>query len=252
MLLRRITQHVKEQNWFAVLIDFVIVVFGVFMGFQVQQWNQERGNQKLEQQYLERLLADVEESIERTNETRLNVIEINRKTGLILETFRSCHLSVAHQDEFAKGIFDIAKISPSSYVTGTIEEMLANGSFSLLQSSELRDVLNDIISDAREEHIIFPLIHDTALDGFSQITRHIVFLIEGPTIDVDDIGWENIEFDMESMCQDKSIHSAVSSIRMRGHEALYFHNKALEVFAEAKSILENEIDQHDGEKAAVQ
>jgi len=30
MLLRRITQHVKDQNWFAVAIDFFIVV-DVFM-----------------------------------------------------------------------------------------------------------------------------------------------------------------------------------------------------------------------------
>ena len=27
MLLRRITEHVKDQNWFAVALDFVIVVF---------------------------------------------------------------------------------------------------------------------------------------------------------------------------------------------------------------------------------
>ena len=32
MLLRRISQHVKDQNWFAVAIDFVIVVLGVYIG----------------------------------------------------------------------------------------------------------------------------------------------------------------------------------------------------------------------------
>ena len=31
MLLRRITKHVKDQNWFAVFIDFLIVVVGVFI-----------------------------------------------------------------------------------------------------------------------------------------------------------------------------------------------------------------------------
>ncbi|MEO0452473.1 MAG: hypothetical protein AAFZ74_19325 [Pseudomonadota bacterium] len=40
MLLRRITKHVKEQNWFAVGIDFVIVVIGVFIGIQVANWNE--------------------------------------------------------------------------------------------------------------------------------------------------------------------------------------------------------------------
>ena len=31
MLLRRITKHVKDQNWFAVVLDFAIVVAGVMM-----------------------------------------------------------------------------------------------------------------------------------------------------------------------------------------------------------------------------
>ncbi|MBK8198165.1 MAG: hypothetical protein IPK75_07315 [Acidobacteria bacterium] len=39
MLLRRMTQHVKAQNWFAVALDFVIVVTGVFLGIQIGNWN---------------------------------------------------------------------------------------------------------------------------------------------------------------------------------------------------------------------
>lgn len=32
MLFRRISKHVKDQNWIAVGIDFLIVVFGVWIG----------------------------------------------------------------------------------------------------------------------------------------------------------------------------------------------------------------------------
>jgi hypothetical protein len=39
LLLRRITRHVERQNWFAVAIDLVIVVVGVFIGIQVSNWN---------------------------------------------------------------------------------------------------------------------------------------------------------------------------------------------------------------------
>jgi hypothetical protein len=42
MILRRITEHVKTQNWFAVGLDFVIVVVGVFIGIQVANWNAMR------------------------------------------------------------------------------------------------------------------------------------------------------------------------------------------------------------------
>ena len=61
MLLRRITQHVKDQNWFAVFLDFLIVVLGVFMGLQVQNWAGEQGRRQLELNYTERLHSEVME-----------------------------------------------------------------------------------------------------------------------------------------------------------------------------------------------
>ncbi|MEJ2258263.1 MAG: hypothetical protein P8X98_14975 [Woeseiaceae bacterium] len=60
MLLRKITMHVREQNWTAVLIDFVIVVVGVFVGLQVQDWNEFRKDRNEEQQLLVRLLEETE------------------------------------------------------------------------------------------------------------------------------------------------------------------------------------------------
>ena len=42
MLFRRVAHHVKEQNWTAVAIDFIIVVVGVFIGLQVANWNDAR------------------------------------------------------------------------------------------------------------------------------------------------------------------------------------------------------------------
>ena len=42
MILRRIKAHVEKENWFAVGIDFAIVVVGVFIGLQVANWNEVR------------------------------------------------------------------------------------------------------------------------------------------------------------------------------------------------------------------
>ena len=64
MLLRRITQHVKDQNWFAVAIDFAIVVFGVFIGLQVANWNEARGDRAAEARYLLSLDQDMKETID--------------------------------------------------------------------------------------------------------------------------------------------------------------------------------------------
>lgn len=59
MILRRLTEHVKAQNWFAVAIDFVIVVLGVFVGLQVQEWSGRRADHARERQLLENMRADL-------------------------------------------------------------------------------------------------------------------------------------------------------------------------------------------------
>jgi hypothetical protein len=42
MILRRVIEHVRGQNWTAIWIDLVIVVVGVFIGIQVANWNEDR------------------------------------------------------------------------------------------------------------------------------------------------------------------------------------------------------------------
>ena len=59
MISRRIAEHVKSHNWFAVAIDFVIVVVGVFIGLQVQEWNTARQARARGQTYSARLTDDL-------------------------------------------------------------------------------------------------------------------------------------------------------------------------------------------------
>ena len=62
MILRRIAEAFRRQDWFTVCIEVLIVVFGVFIGLQVDDWNNHRNERQMERQYLERLLADAESS----------------------------------------------------------------------------------------------------------------------------------------------------------------------------------------------
>jgi len=63
MLLRRIIEHVRTQNWTAIAIDFVIVVVGVYIGIQLDNWNDARANTAKEQVVLAAILDDVEEDL---------------------------------------------------------------------------------------------------------------------------------------------------------------------------------------------
>ncbi len=63
MLLRRVIQHVKTQNWTAVALDFIIVVVGVFIGIQVANWNDARADNSRIERRLENLADDLRADI---------------------------------------------------------------------------------------------------------------------------------------------------------------------------------------------
>ncbi len=60
MLLRRVTENVKAQNWTAVAVDFVIVVTGILIAFQITNWNEARHDRRDEQRYLAELAVNLE------------------------------------------------------------------------------------------------------------------------------------------------------------------------------------------------
>ena len=68
MIFRRISQHVRDQNWTAVGIDLVIVVVGVFIGIQMSNWNAdrlERAQQRLVEQRIQGDIEQIGRTIER-------------------------------------------------------------------------------------------------------------------------------------------------------------------------------------------
>ena len=58
MILRRLTQSLKAQNWTAIWIEFVLLVLGVFLGIQAANWNEQRREHALETEYITRLQRD--------------------------------------------------------------------------------------------------------------------------------------------------------------------------------------------------
>ena len=59
MIFRRVKAHIEKENWFAVFIDFLIVVVGVFIGIQVANWNEGQQNRTEEKELLLRLHQEV-------------------------------------------------------------------------------------------------------------------------------------------------------------------------------------------------
>ncbi|MGB3627656.1 MAG: hypothetical protein WA989_17640 [Henriciella sp.] len=60
MILRRLTNALRKQDWFTVLIETLIVVLGVFLGLQLGNWNAAHADRNREMQIVSDMLADIE------------------------------------------------------------------------------------------------------------------------------------------------------------------------------------------------
>ena len=81
MILRRISENVRSQNWFTVAVEFVIVVVGVFLGLQVQDWNEARKERIEEQGLLSRLHVETLELLEKQRE---ELVGLNERAGVFM------------------------------------------------------------------------------------------------------------------------------------------------------------------------
>lgn len=64
MILRRLTENLRAQNWTAIAIEFLIVVVGVFVGTQVSNWNAERLRKIETGRMLEELVPELRSQVE--------------------------------------------------------------------------------------------------------------------------------------------------------------------------------------------
>ena len=62
MIIRRLGDAFARQDWFVVFIELIVLVLGIFIGLQVDDWNQARKDRLEERVFLEELLEDFDAS----------------------------------------------------------------------------------------------------------------------------------------------------------------------------------------------
>jgi hypothetical protein len=144
MILRRLTEHVNEQNWFAVGLDFLIVVFGVFIGLQVQNWTGEHGRRQLEANYTERLHGEVS----KLQETR-DILLPFRYTWA--EGIRSASRVIFSEEDRDLTVKECEALAYSYIVTNPTDdlasliELQGSGQLSLFRNKRVSEALSNYL-----------------------------------------------------------------------------------------------------------
>ena len=130
MILRRITQHVREQNWTAIGIDFVIVVVGVFLGIQVSNWNAAQADNARAHDYLERIHDDLASDVA--------AIRARIPFNAYLESGEE-----ERNGDWSTvlAFFQASQLFPFSQNNATYDELRSAGELRLIGNQELRSAL---------------------------------------------------------------------------------------------------------------
>ena len=107
MILRRIAQHVKEQNWTTIGIDLVIVVVGVFLGIQLGNWNADRADRAAYDRALDRLDAEIETNLGILDDIDPDLAASQQIVRRGFDALRSCVASDANRRAVEAGLEQI-------------------------------------------------------------------------------------------------------------------------------------------------
>lgn len=141
MIPRRIAEAIASQNWFVVFIEVMVVVVGIFIGLQVDDWNEVRKERIEERAYLERLQADFAAHREElTFAIGLTVVRL-KQIDMLEAGIRSFDIAAENSDRFITAVEKVAWASYLPLEPNTYAELLSTGRMTLLHSRELRDLL---------------------------------------------------------------------------------------------------------------
>lgn len=128
MLLRRFAKHLKEQHWTAICIEFAIVVVGVFLGLQVQNWNQARAEREAAVIYHARLIEEIRRNEHNLVARRDYYREVRRHAELALAKLRESRQSKAELDgNFLVDTYHASQRWLLSVDRGVYDELIHSG-----------------------------------------------------------------------------------------------------------------------------
>jgi hypothetical protein len=137
MLLRRVMEHVREQNWSAIGIDFVIVVVGVFIGIQVSNWNAERSTARQAALFTANLGADLREEAWRYQ----YIIEYNLDVLAAAETAVNALAGTAplSDGQLLVSAYRATQYKGATQRRATYDELISTGTIGLIRDHALRE-----------------------------------------------------------------------------------------------------------------
>ncbi len=171
MILRRIAAAFRKQDWFTVFVETMIVVLGVFLGLQVNNWNEAHSDKELEHGYLVRLAADLELTLT-SFENSVDQHEMRKSLSAALITATS---HSATEDavliESTQQFFEIGWSTPYFQpIDTTFQDLSSTGNLQLIRDTDLRNAVIALYDNYEETAVKFFINQNWALPNDARIS----------------------------------------------------------------------------------
>jgi hypothetical protein len=142
MILRRVIAHFRKQEWTAISLDFVIVVVGVFVGLQVNNWNEARSDQAQLDQQLISLRSELEENRIHFGAFRAELVQQMEDVAELRSAIQQDVLSITPEVVNAK-FLNIQRIKVFSPDLTALTELAETGGLRRLSGADIRKAIGE-------------------------------------------------------------------------------------------------------------
>ncbi|HPE48083.1 MAG TPA: hypothetical protein PLR76_06795 [Hyphomonas sp.] len=142
MILSRVIEHVKAQHWTAVFLDFVIVVLGVFIGLQVQDWNTARAARTELNHQLVGFRIELEENQAHFSEYRAELTGQMEDVAAMRAAFKSGAASI-DAEEISARLVNVARVKVFAPDLAALTELRDSGGLRRLADKDIRAAITD-------------------------------------------------------------------------------------------------------------
>ena len=139
MILAKFGRAVRSHDWFTALIELVLLVMGIFLGFQLDRWNDERLDRESANEYRLQLIADLE--VERSDITAL--IEYHESVRDYAEVALTAwdEQPLVEPADLVVALYQASNILPFTSARGAYDALSANGLIDLIGEPAFRSRL---------------------------------------------------------------------------------------------------------------
>ncbi len=228
MILRRIATAFCKQDWFTVLIETLIVVFGVFIGLQVNNWNEARSADRIEAELRAALKQDFVELEAQLSDRLQSLNTLAEDVSELLDIVRT---DVPPTDSAAviallNAASNIPRLPspPAAYV-----EANSAGRLSTLSDPELRRALSRYGQAVELYQFALPMFSDPIVGRDSRFVQALRYSSDLEVIKDPDGGIEGYDWEI--------LKEADHDVQMALLWAVSGEHMALQQLGEVHSIL---------------